>query len=543
MPLSLIVTPTQRDQSASPDGNAAGRFNAEAAFAGLMQNTSKTFASGVSAQDRMTPEKTPRPQTSRHFERNEEGKHRERRDVRGGDECRKNDHSHRGGRRDQRSRLDEQSLRTRDHCAGEEAMVAMMDMAATISVPARHPFVNADGTAPSVAVVSLSNGMQAGSGALQTSEVNPLSQPVPAQNPGGEQKGASLAGMQPVMDDAELSIDLSPPGSATPSPREQAARPEVNTTAVRVSVAERKAPVTFMQAGGGVQTVAVLAGMPEDSDSGAFESGEQQNDGRSAQPTPERDRAGDSETGALPRQNQSFFGSVNTLLSALAGQKGVGSAGNMTAAVAASAEADASEEATPNPREGASHLTRGGGAGMEGGERVSPAGNTDFAQTLRGAGRDGTGQQTHPLRPIMQSSPDQVHVLVRKAFGEGAERITIQLRPASLGRIDVRIDIARDGKVTAHVLADRVETLDMMARDARALEQALKDAGLQADRDSLNFSRRGEEQPQAETDHHNNRHSGKNAAHANEEGIDELSAPASSGAAGLNADGSLDIRV
>ena len=88
--------------------------------------------------------------------------------------------------------------------------------------------------------------------------------------------------------------------------------------------------------------------------------------------------------------------------------------------------------------------------------------------------------------------PEQLTVHIQKAVHDGADRINIQLRPAELGRIEVRLEFAQDGRLSATVLADRAETLDLLQRDARVLERALQDAGLKADSGSLTFNLRGE---------------------------------------------------
>ncbi|MCC7015712.1 MAG: flagellar hook-length control protein FliK [Rhodospirillales bacterium] len=85
---------------------------------------------------------------------------------------------------------------------------------------------------------------------------------------------------------------------------------------------------------------------------------------------------------------------------------------------------------------------------------------------------------------------EQVSVTIQKAIKDGTDRITIQLRPAELGRIDVRIEVAGDGRTLVHVAADRSDTLDLLQRDARDLARALQDAGLRADTGSLQFSLR-----------------------------------------------------
>lgn len=99
-----------------------------------------------------------------------------------------------------------------------------------------------------------------------------------------------------------------------------------------------------------------------------------------------------------------------------------------------------------------------------------------------------------PLRqPVPQSEPvaEQVEVHLRNAIGNGAKRVEIHLKPAELGRVDVRIDTDANGKSHVTVTADKRDTLDMLQRDARGLERALQDAGLKADSNSLSFNLRG----------------------------------------------------
>lgn len=89
---------------------------------------------------------------------------------------------------------------------------------------------------------------------------------------------------------------------------------------------------------------------------------------------------------------------------------------------------------------------------------------------------------------------DQVAVHVAKAAAEGIDKINIKLKPASLGQIEVQLEIASDGRIHAVIAADKPETLDLLQRDARALERALGDAGLRTDSSSLSFNLRGQNQ-------------------------------------------------
>jgi hypothetical protein len=74
----------------------------------------------------------------------------------------------------------------------------------------------------------------------------------------------------------------------------------------------------------------------------------------------------------------------------------------------------------------------------------------------------------------------------------GSDQIQIQLHPAELGSIEVRLHVARDGAVTAIIAAERHDTLALLQGEARGLEQALRDAGLRADSGSLSFGPRGD---------------------------------------------------
>lgn len=79
--------------------------------------------------------------------------------------------------------------------------------------------------------------------------------------------------------------------------------------------------------------------------------------------------------------------------------------------------------------------------------------------------------------------------IVGKALA-GKHHFEIRLDPPELGRIDVRLDVDRDGRVTSHLIADRRDTLDLLRRDSAGLERALQDAGLKTSDNGLQFSLR-----------------------------------------------------
>jgi len=119
----------------------------------------------------------------------------------------------------------------------------------------------------------------------------------------------------------------------------------------------------------------------------------------------------------------------------------------------------------------------------------APAG-VDATQTASAMMRPSRGTAGMPL-----GVPDQVAVHIKKNVASDVDQFTINLHPAELGRIDIKLDIGADGRVSAMVAVEKAQTLELLQKDSRGLERALQDAGLQADSNSLNFSLRGEGNP------------------------------------------------
>jgi len=97
----------------------------------------------------------------------------------------------------------------------------------------------------------------------------------------------------------------------------------------------------------------------------------------------------------------------------------------------------------------------------------------------------GTAIQTNQSA---QTAINTLAVQIAKQANLGVNRFQIRMDPPELGRIDVKLEFGRDGRMTANLTVERPETLDLLVRDARALERALAGSGLNTDKDSLNFS-------------------------------------------------------
>lgn len=111
-------------------------------------------------------------------------------------------------------------------------------------------------------------------------------------------------------------------------------------------------------------------------------------------------------------------------------------------------------------------------------------------RALPSAGIQGNGD-SRALRPTpLQMLPIEIGMQAVR----GVTNFQIRLDPAELGRVDVKLEIKDNGEVNASLVVDRVETLQMLKRDASTLQQAFEQAGLKQSPDGLNFSLRGDGQ-------------------------------------------------
>lgn len=111
------------------------------------------------------------------------------------------------------------------------------------------------------------------------------------------------------------------------------------------------------------------------------------------------------------------------------------------------------------------------------------------APAVREAVRSGAGAAEAGVSPATPMRAVPIEIGLRAL--DGTSSFDIRLDPVELGRIDVRLDIDQDSKqVKAHLTVDRVETLQLLQRDAGLLEQAFVQAGLTPSPDGLGLSLR-----------------------------------------------------
>ncbi|OKH89016.1 flagellar hook-length control protein FliK [Thalassospira sp. TSL5-1] len=167
------------------------------------------------------------------------------------------------------------------------------------------------------------------------------------------------------------------------------------------------------------------------------------------------------------------------------------------------------------------------------------ANGANAAATAQAATQAGKGAAT------AQTVQQQVAVHIKNAAGDGVDRISVQLRPEHLGRVDVKLEISHDGRVQTVVQADNRQTLDMLRQDVKGLQQALRDAGLNADSQSFTFEHR-QDGGQGQNPQQQAGNSGRGVASRPNDGDIISGAELAQHVAvgyGINSNGLVDIRI
>ena len=145
---------------------------------------------------------------------------------------------------------------------------------------------------------------------------------------------------------------------------------------------------------------------------------------------------------------------------------------------------------------------------MEANKQAAPSTQTQAPQPIAGLGgvtaasaaQKASAPQAaqaprQPQLPDPQQVMDQIKVQIKSA--KGGDTIKVQLKPVELGAIEIKVEVAQDGRVSAVVTADNKQTLDALQKDASSLHKALEEAGLKPDSNSLSFNlREGHQQAQ-----------------------------------------------
>ena len=133
---------------------------------------------------------------------------------------------------------------------------------------------------------------------------------------------------------------------------------------------------------------------------------------------------------------------------------------------------------------------------------------TETGDTATSVGTNADIKQASPaaqLRAAGYTSPTQsVAIQIAAKVQNGAQQFEIRLNPPELGRVDVRLEFTKEGQVTTHLIVERPETLEMLSKDARQLERALSQAGVDIENDGLTFSLQDQQSQGSEREEANN---------------------------------------
>ncbi|MEX0694756.1 MAG: flagellar hook-length control protein FliK, partial [Rhodospirillales bacterium] len=229
----------------------------------------------------------------------------------------------------------------------------------------------------------------------------------------------------------------------------------------------------------------------------------------------------------------------------------------------------ATQQQTQVPQQGTPQIGPQGGAGVatlggNGASSAVQAGNGGMQTTGGGEALNNTSQganaaqQTHQTQQTRESAPhqqaqhlqrdsqpggsvtEQISVKITKALQAGTDKISIQLKPAELGRVDVKLEMTHDGRVMTVVTAEKQDTLDLLRRDSSELQKALADAGLQSG--DMQFNLKGQDKQTAEGDNADMQGAADKAADADIDTADD-GVVMTAWESGIFANGRLDMRA
>ncbi len=95
---------------------------------------------------------------------------------------------------------------------------------------------------------------------------------------------------------------------------------------------------------------------------------------------------------------------------------------------------------------------------------------------------------TQVRTPGFTSPTQAIAVSIAQKAQNGVQQFEIRLNPPELGRVEVRLEFGKDGQMATHLIVERPETLELLNKDARQLERALNQAGINIDNKDLSFS-------------------------------------------------------
>ncbi len=157
------------------------------------------------------------------------------------------------------------------------------------------------------------------------------------------------------------------------------------------------------------------------------------------------------------------------------------------------------------------------GAGQTADGAPETAGDDIQAQLLQTTAQRSEAAQTAP-RIASVSSPHfagQIAGQIIERFDGRSTRFEIRLDPPELGKVNIRVEVSADGKVTAVLAARDGAVVDALMRGAKTLENALMQAGLDLSEGGVRVQQEG-----TRSGHHAHRDGSDDAPRAGHRGLE-----------------------
>jgi flagellar hook-length control protein FliK len=126
---------------------------------------------------------------------------------------------------------------------------------------------------------------------------------------------------------------------------------------------------------------------------------------------------------------------------------------------------------------------------------IATGGVTSMAASITAASEKAT-VGLPPSGPQLPSAATQQVMAQIQLRSDKSSSISVQLSPAELGQVEIRLNIKSDGQVHTVVMADKPETLALLQKDSSQLERSLQQAGLNANSENMSFNLRDQNQAQ-----------------------------------------------
>ena len=132
------------------------------------------------------------------------------------------------------------------------------------------------------------------------------------------------------------------------------------------------------------------------------------------------------------------------------------------------------------------------GAALKAGtSAIAPTSSIVLPQALAALSADAPqGPQALQSAQTLSTTLAALPVAIGSRALNGVREFTIHLYPAELGKVEVKLEIGDKGDIRANLTVDRVETLQLLQRDAHSLHQALEQAGFKPSENSIEVSLR-----------------------------------------------------